>query len=76
MFFVLLLAYTEELIPAQKSLAFLPSQGCKKIFLATSPIPYPEYLYLSISAFLVNLTAPKKQRNYFLMQAKYHQNLD
>ena len=27
----------------------------------SNPIPYPLYLYLSISAFLVKLTAPNKQ---------------
>ena len=25
------------------------------------PVPYPEYLYLSISAFLIKVTAPNKQ---------------
>ena len=33
----------------------------QKIPLASNPIPDPEYLYLSISAFLVNLSAPNKQ---------------
>ena len=28
---------------------------------ASKPIAYPEYLYLSKSAFLVNLTAPNKE---------------
>ena len=27
----------------------------------SNPMPYPEYLYLSISAFLVKLSAPNKQ---------------
>ena len=35
-----------------------PQLGCVKLPLESNPIPYPEYLYLSISAFFVNLTAP------------------
>ena len=35
--------------------------GCVKLPLESNPIPYPEYLYLSISAFFVNLTTPNKQ---------------
>ena len=35
--------------------------GNKKLPFASNPIPYPEYFYLLISAFLVNLTAPNKQ---------------
>ena len=34
--------------------------GCEKIPFLSNPIPYLEYLYLSISAFLANLTAPKQ----------------
>ena len=34
--------------------------GIEKVPLLSNPIPYPEYLYLPISAFLINLTAPKK----------------
>ena len=33
----------------------------KKLLCLSNPIPYPEYLYLSMSAFLVKLTAPNKQ---------------
>ena len=38
-----------------------PPLGCVKLPLESNPIPYPEYLYLSISAFFVNLTTPNKQ---------------
>ena len=34
----------------------------ENVLCQSNPIPYPEFLYLSISAFLVNLTAPNKQR--------------
>ena len=37
----------------------LPSDN-EKLPCASKPIPYTEYLYLSKSTFLVNLTAPKK----------------
>ena len=33
----------------------------------SNPIPYPEYLYLSISVFFVNLTVPNKQNNQNLI---------
>ena len=35
--------------------------GNEKRPLASNPIPKPEYLYWSESAFLVNLTAPQKK---------------
>ena len=38
-----------------------PPPGNKKPYLLSIPIPQPEYLYLSISAFLVKVTAPNKQ---------------
>ena len=59
---VLLLAYAELFKPAPKVITFLqyPPLGCEKLPLESNPIPYPEYLYVSISAFFVNLTAPNK----------------
>ena len=35
--------------------------GNEKSPLLSNPIPYPDYLYLSMSSFLVSLTAPNKQ---------------
>ena len=63
MLLLLLLACTEPLISAPKIITFLPYPplGCEKLRLESNPIPYPKYLYLSISAFFVNLTAPNKQ---------------
>ena len=48
---------------APKTVTFLPYSvlGCKKLPLEPNPIQYPEYLYLSISAVFVNLTAPNRQ---------------
>ena len=37
-----------------------PPLGIEKVPLLSNPIPYPEYLYMPISAFLINLTAPNK----------------
>ena len=37
-----------------------PPFGNEKLDLLSNPIPKPEYPYLSISAFLVNVTAPNK----------------
>ena len=34
---------------------------CKKLPFESKPIPYPEYLYLLLSAFFVILTAPNKE---------------
>ena len=42
-----------------KFLPYSPLE-CVKLSLESNPIPYPEYLFLSISAFFVNLTAPNK----------------
>ena len=57
---VWLLACVELLKSASKIITSLPYPplGCVKLPLESNPIPYPEYLYLSISAFFVNLTAP------------------
>ena len=44
---------TDELISAPKIIIFLPNPitGKQKVPFISNPIPYPEYLYLSISAF-------------------------
>ena len=39
----------------------VPPLGCEKNPCLSNPIPYPEYLYLSVRSFLVILTAPTKQ---------------
>ena len=57
--FFLLLTCTEELISAPKIIQFVPNPLPTENFpFLSNPIPYPEYLYLSISTFLVKLTAP------------------
>ena len=33
----------------------------KKVAFISNRVPYPEYLYLSISTFFTNLTAPNKE---------------
>ena len=60
---VLLLACVELLKSAPKIITFLPYPplGCVKLPLESNSIPYPEYLYLPVSAFFVNLTAPNGQ---------------
>ena len=60
MLLVLLLACLEPRKSTPKIITFLPYPplGCVKIPLESNPIPYLEYLRLSISAFFVNLTAP------------------
>ena len=59
---ILLLACAELLLSAPK-ITFLPNSplGCEKVPLESNPMPYPEYFYLSISEFFVNLTAPNRQ---------------
>ena len=48
---------TEELISAPKIRQFQPnSLPTEKVPFLSNPIPYPEYLYSSISTFLVNVT--------------------
>ena len=63
MCFVLLLECAELLKSVPKIITFLsyPPLGCEKLPLESNPIPYPEYLYLLILAFFVNLTAPNGQ---------------
>ena len=51
-----------KLISTPKIITFLPvSLPIEKDDCLSNPIPYPKYPYLSISAFLVNLTDPNKQ---------------
>ena len=38
-----------------------PVHGSEKLPCLSNPIPYPEYSYQSMSAFLFKLTAPNKQ---------------
>ena len=58
----LLLACEELLKFAPIIIQFQPSPVPKlNSSCLSNPIPYPLYLYLSISAFLVKLTAPNKQ---------------
>ena len=60
--FFLLLACEELLISAPKIIQFLSSPLPKlNSPPLLNPMPYPEYLYLSISAFSVRLRALKKQ---------------
>ena len=62
MLLVLLLVCVELLESAPKIITFLPYPplGCVKLPLKSNPIPYLEYLYLSISTFFVNLAAPDR----------------
>ena len=46
-----------------------PSLGCEKVPLESNPVPYPEYLYLSMSAFLVNLTEPNRQLSKVILDS-------
>ena len=63
MLLALLLACVELLKSAPKIITFTPyvSSACKKLSSKSKPMPYPEYLYLLISAFFVILTAPNKE---------------
>ena len=53
----------DELMSTPKVITFLanPMPRNEKLPCLSNPIPYPEYPYLSIPAFLVKLTAPNKQ---------------
>ena len=59
----LLSTCTEELISTPKITTFRPNLplGNEKDPFLSNPVPELEYCYLSISAFLVNLTAPNKE---------------
>ena len=63
MLLVLLLACVGLLRSAPKIITFLAYHplGCVKLHLESNPISYLKYLYLSISAFFVNVTAPYRQ---------------
>ena len=62
MSFFLLSIFVEELISTPKIITFLPkSLPNEKDVSLSNPIPYPEYPYSSISAFLVSLTDQNKQ---------------
>ena len=56
---------TDELISTPKIVASLPKVpvGCGKTPFPSNLMPYPKYLYLSTSEFLVNLTAPNSFLN-------------
>ena len=60
MSFPLLSILVDELISTPKIITFfpVPPEGCEKNPFPPNPIPYPESLYLSMFAFIVNLTAP------------------
>ena len=62
-YFFLLSIFVDELMSTPKIITFLPNPvpGNEKLPCLSNPIPYPEYPYLSMSAFLVKLTAPNKQ---------------
>ena len=62
MSFFLLSIFDDELISTPKIITFLTiSLPIENEIFLSNPILYPEYPYLSISAFLVNSTDPKKQ---------------
>ena len=74
MLLALLLPCVELFKSASKIITFTPyvPSVCKKLPFETKPMPYPEYLYLLISAFFVVLTTPSKTaltskgRTYFI----------
>ena len=70
MFLVLLLPCEELAKSAPKTMTFLPYSplGCVKLPPESNPIPYPECLYLSISAFFNNLTAPNRQFSKVILE--------
>ena len=61
--FFLLLTCTEELIYTPQIIKLHSNSAAEneKVPYLSIPIPYPEYLYSSISESLVNLTVPNKQ---------------
>ena len=62
-YFFLLSVFVDELMSTPKIITFLPIlvPGNEKLPCLSNPVPYPEYPYLLMSAFLVRLTAPNKQ---------------
>ena len=71
MLLVLLLACLKLLKSALKIIKFLayPPLGCVKLTYESNRIPYPDYLYLSISVFFVNLTAPNRQSSIVTLES-------
>ena len=62
MSFFLLSIFVDELLSTPKIITFLPiSLPTEKDVSLSNPILYPEHPYLSMPAFLVNLTDPNKQ---------------
>ena len=69
MSFFLLSIFVDELISTPKIITFWPNPvpknqkfpGNQKFPCLSNPLPYREYPNLSMSAFLVKLTAPNKQ---------------
>ena len=61
--FFLLSTCTEELISTPKTITLQPNPllGNVKVLLLSNPILYKKYLYSSVSAILIDLTAPNKQ---------------
>ena len=61
--FFLLSIFVDELISATQIIKFLPVPPirCEENPCLSNPIPYAEYLYLSIIIFFVKITAPNKQ---------------
>ena len=62
--FFLLKAFAEKLSSTQDNITFFPNPSPfdnENFPRASNPMPYPEYDYLSGSAFLVNLPAPNKE---------------
>ena len=61
--FFLLSICGDELISTPEIITFLANliTGNPKVPFMSNPIPYLEHLYLSISAFFTNLTAPNKE---------------
>ena len=62
MSFPLLSTWTDDFVSTPIITTFLPKlpSGSEKTPLLSNPILYLDYLFLSISAFLVTLTAPNK----------------
>ena len=61
---------TELLKSTPKIITFVPYPplGCEKLSPESNPIPYPEYLYLSMSEFFVNLIAPNRQFSKVILE--------
>ena len=59
----MLLIFVDKLISTPKIITVLPNPipGDKKLPCLSNQIPYPEYLYFLIAAFLVRISASNKQ---------------